>query len=55
MVPIATAEELADDADAKGCMCLEGSAKTQQGIFVIVLFVSLYNQEQFKDHVCTFT
>lgn len=24
MVPITAAEELADDADAKGCMCLEG-------------------------------
>lgn len=29
IVPITAAEELADDADAKRCMCLEGSAKTQ--------------------------
>lgn len=42
MLPITTAEELADDADAKGCMCLKGSATTEEGIFVVCVTVSRY-------------
>lgn len=29
MLPITSAEERADDADAKGCMCLEGTPATE--------------------------
>lgn len=38
MVPITTAAELADDADAKGCMCLAGKATAERGILVVCTF-----------------